>query len=79
MSSGLALLDAWAGPVKRTAPIVKVGVVSDSHVTADPASAVPLGRALASMSRKGVDVVVHAGDITDTGTLDELRNVVAVW
>jgi len=79
LSSGLALLDAWAGPAKRTAPIVKVGVVSDSHVTADPASAVPLGRALANMSRKGVDVVIHAGDITDTGTLEELRNVAAVW
>ncbi len=60
-------------------PIVKFGVMSDSHVTVDPATAEPLRRIFRHMSEEGVDAVLHAGDICEVGSLSELEHVQAAW
>lgn len=60
-------------------PLLRIGVLSDSHVTVDPATAEPLRRIFADFSEKCVDVVMHAGDICHVGDLDELALVADAW
>lgn len=60
-------------------PLLRIGVLSDSHVTADPSTAEPLRRIFADFSEKCVDVVMHAGDICHVGDLDELALVADAW
>lgn len=56
-----------------------IGVVSDTHI---PERAKSLPRELATGLR-GVDMIIHAGDLVDLKVLDELKkicpNVKAVW
>lgn len=72
-------VEVEAEAVKCAAPIVTFGVISDTHVSQDPASAEPLAAALAFFYREGVDAVVCAGDITENGTLAELAVAKRVW
>ena len=64
---------------RKDSPLVRIGVLSDSHVTSDPETAEPLRRIFADFSAKGVDVVMHAGDICHLGDLDELSLVADAW
>lgn len=57
---------------------VRLGVISDTHVTGAE-SAAELGRALAFLRDRHVDAVLHCGDITDFGYLDELKAFADVW
>lgn len=73
-----ATLCGAAGREDRS-PRLRIGVLSDSHVAADPATAEPLRRIFADFSEKCVDIVVHAGDICHVGDFDELELVVDAW
>lgn len=57
---------------------VRIGVVSDTHVTG-PESARELERALGFFAERGVDAVVHCGDVTDLGYLSQLDVFVSSW
>ena len=69
----------WAGDPSKGAPSLRMGVMSDSHVTTNPATLEPLRRAFAYMAAQNVDIVLHAGDICDRGTMDELELVMQTW
>ncbi len=75
-AAGAGLCRAGGGSGK---PIVRFGVMSDSHVTTDPATAEPLRRMFRHMSAAGVDAVLHCGDICEIGALTELTHVAAAW
>ena len=75
-AAGAGWRRAWAADAK---PIVKFGVMSDSHVTTDPETAEPLRRIFRHLSAEGVDAVLHAGDICEIGALTELTHVAAAW
>ena len=53
---------------------MKVGVISDTHV---PAIVPSLPPAVFDIF-KGVDLILHAGDIVDLSVLDELRAIAPV-
>ena len=57
---------------------VRFGVISDTHVTG-PESAPELERALKFFADRGVDAVLHCGDVTDLGYLSQLDVFVASW
>ena len=57
---------------------VRFGVVSDTHVTGE-ASIPELVRAFAFLREKGVDAVIHCGDMTDFGYIDQLEAFAAAW
>ena len=69
----------WARGVPGEEPLLRIGVMSDSHVTADSATLEPLRREFSYMAAQNVDVVMHAGDICDNGTLDELEMMMGTW
>ena len=68
-----------AGVAKEDKPLLKLGVMSDSHVTTDPETAEPLRRMFRHMAAENVDAVLHAGDICELGTLAELAYVMDAW
>ena len=68
-----------AAAVRSGKPLLKVGALSDSHVTEDPATAEPLSRIFAHFAEEGVDAVVHAGDVCELGLLTEWAHVVDAW
>lgn len=53
---------------------MKIGVISDTHV---PSIAPSLPAAVFEIFR-GVDLILHAGDITELSVLDELRTIAPV-
>ena len=50
---------------------MKIGVISDTHI---PKSADKIPDSVFN-AFKGVDMIIHAGDIADMGVLDELRKI----
>ena len=62
----------------RTAPILRVGIVSDSQGYPDPHDwgFHNLERAFEVLAREGIDVLVNAGDIADTP--DEIEGLAYV-
>lgn len=58
---------------------MKIGVLSDTHIP-ERAAGLP-ARMVEDL--KGVDMIIHAGDLVEAGVLDALKticpNVVAVW
>ena len=57
---------------------VRFGVVSDTHVTGE-ASIPELVRAFAFLREKGVDAVIHCGDMTDFGYISQLEAFASAW
>ena len=57
---------------------VRFGIVSDTHVTG-PECVGELERALCHFRNAGVDAVLHCGDITNLGYLDELAVFEETW
>lgn len=53
---------------------VKIGVIADTHIP-DRAQTIPQ---VILESFKGVDVVIHAGDLVELGVLDKLKGACAV-
>jgi len=51
-------------PRDRT-PIFRAGLLSDTHITDDPASLRLVRQAMALFDREGVDLVCHLGDLAD--------------
>lgn len=60
-------------------PIMRFGVLSDTHVRADPKTAETLRKELRRFSREEVRAVVISGDLCEVGTLKELENVMDAW
>ena len=58
---------------------VVVGVVSDTHVSVNPKTLLPLKAAFAKFAEMRTDAVVLAGDVCEYGTLDELELVMRAW
>ena len=59
-------------------PVV-VGVLSDTHISVDPSSLIPLKAAFSKFSEMRVDAVVIAGDVCEYGTIDEVAAVMRTW
>jgi endonuclease/exonuclease/phosphatase family metal-dependent hydrolase/predicted phosphodiesterase len=57
---------------------VKFGVISDTHVTGKE-SVGELSRTFAFLRDKGVDAVIHCGDMTDFGYLHQLEAFAEAW
>ena len=74
--AGLHMLRA-AG-VDRAAACVRLGVISDTHVTG-PESVARLAAAFRFLRDRGVEAVLHCGDVTDRGTLEQLDAFAAAW
>ncbi|MBR7104661.1 MAG: metallophosphoesterase [Lentisphaeria bacterium] len=47
-------------------PLMKAGLLSDTHVTPDPQSCLPLEKACELFRKHRVDLLVNAGDVADT-------------
>jgi putative phosphoesterase len=61
---------------RRAAPLLKVGVVSDTHIP-DRVSALHPDL-LSALRSAGVQVILHAGDISRKPVLDQLREIAPV-
>lgn len=59
-------------------PAARFGILSDTHVTG-PECADELRKALGFFREKGVDAVLHCGDVTNLGYRRELEAFEAVW
>lgn len=59
-------------------PRLQVGILSDVHVT-DRASTRDFRRALKLFDERRADAVLMCGDITDHGTVSQLREAAAAW
>lgn len=57
---------------------VRFGIISDTHVVG-PESIEELSRAFAFLRDKGVDAVIHCGDMTDFGYLHQLEAFAEAW
>lgn len=57
---------------------VRFGIISDTHVVG-PESIEELSRAFAFLRDKGVDAVIHCGDMTDFGYLHQLEAFADAW
>lgn len=57
---------------------VRLGIISDTHVTGSE-SIEELSRAFAFLRDKGVDAVIHCGDMTDFGYLHQLEAFAEAW
>ena len=76
-AAGLQILrasDAGAQPAEG----VRLGVISDTHATG-PESVECLSEAFRFLRDRGVAGVLHCGDVTDMGTLDQLDAFSAAW
>ena len=76
MAVGFQTLNA-AG-VDSAAASVRLGVISDTHVTG-PESVERLAAAFRFLRDRGVEAVLHCGDVTDRGTLEQLDAFAAAW
>ena len=56
----------------------RFGVISDTHVTG-PESIPELSRAFAFLRDRDVDAVIHCGDMTDFGYVDQLEAFAEAW
>ena len=56
----------------------RFGVISDTHVTGRE-SIDELSRAFAFLRDRGVDAVIHCGDMTDFGYIDQLEAFAEAW
>ena len=65
-------------PAAGETPIVRFGILSDTHVTG-PESIPELNKALVFFRDKAVDAVLHCGDITDLGYIRELEAFASAW
>ena len=65
-------------PAAGEAPIVRFGIISDTHVTG-PESIPELNKALEFFRDRNVDAVLHCGDITDLGYIRELEAFASAW
>ena len=65
-------------PAAGEAPIVRFGIISDTHVTG-PESIPELNKALEFFRDRSVDGVLHCGDITDLGYISELEAFASAW
>ena len=57
---------------------VRFGIISDTHVTGSE-SIEELSRAFAFLRDKGIDAVIHCGDMTDFGYLHQLEAFAEAW
>ena len=57
---------------------VRLGIISDTHVTGTE-SIEELARAFAFLRDKGVDAVIHCGDMTDFGYIHQLEAFAEAW
>lgn len=57
---------------------VRFGVISDTHVTGRESIA-ELARAFAFLRERGIDAVIHCGDLTDFGYVEQLEAFAAAW
>ena len=60
------------GGLAKQGGAVRFGIISDTHVTG-PESVKELAGAFAFLRDKGVDAVIHCGDMTDFGYLHQLE------
>ena len=67
------------GAFAEERPILAFGVLSDTHIRADPATTRMLRKEFARFCREGVRAVVISGDLCEVGTLTELKNVMDAW
>ena len=74
--AGLHMLRA--ADVGEAAASVRLGVISDTHVTG-PESVERLAAAFRFLRDRGVEAVLHCGDVTDRGTLEQLDAFAAAW
>ncbi len=61
---------------RRTAPILKVGVVADTHIP-DRAAALHPGL-LPALRAAGVGAILHAGDVSTHAVLEQLGEIAPV-
>lgn len=77
-----AVTAAFAGrlvAVGGERPVLKVGIVSDTHVKTDPSTVEPLLKAFLRFAAEGVRVVVISGDLCHEGELRELELLMGAW
>ena len=56
------------------APLLRIGIVTDTHVTEDPNSCVLLEKSLSLFKNKKADMVINAGDIAQVYNVKAYRN-----
>ena len=66
------------GGLAKQGGAVRFGIISDTHVTG-PESVKELAGAFAFLRDKGVDAVIHCGDMTDFGYLHQLEAFAEAW
>lgn len=71
-------LDAEKGVSPAGDAILRLGIISDIHVT-DDASCADLRTALKMFDRRRVDGVLATGDLADHGLFGQLKRVAATW
>ena len=62
------------GTTLFSVPLLRVGILTDTHVTAEKDSCVLLEKALNLFKKQNVDMIVHAGDIADVYDVKAYRN-----
>jgi endonuclease/exonuclease/phosphatase family metal-dependent hydrolase/predicted phosphodiesterase len=67
-----------AGGMAGCGDAVRIGIISDTHVTGDE-SVEELSRAFSFLRDKGVDAVIHCGDMTDFGYIHQLEAFAEAW
>ena len=74
-------LRSVAGTLSDAKPNLKVGILSDIHMNYQrlDAEGELLRRTLTYFSERGVDAVLIAGDLADSGYVDELEKIGEVW
>ena len=71
------MLEPSAGTSEK--PILKVGILSDTHVRTDPSTTNLLFKAFSHFASENVRVVVIAGDLCHEGELRELELLMSAW
>ena len=82
LGAALCAFPALAGGGEGGKAILKVGIISDNHMHLARKNNWPVERlrlVLSYLDAAGVDVVVNAGDLADTGQVSELRKVAEIW
>jgi len=88
--AAMALTGCVTGPVAFAGPRLRLGVVSDIHISTEAflhdehdraclSTAEMFERALRYFRGRGVDAVVIAGDLTEYGMVGELERVGEIW
>lgn len=79
LATGLAAgFSCMSGCVSMGDDAVRIGVISDTHVTGRE-SIEELSRAFAFLRDKGAEAVIHCGDMTDFGYLHQLEAFAEAW